>query len=128
MDESVKGKVLFEVEEVLSSRQMETLAAAIGSSTSKETASLVPYFGPAIAGERALVDALNIDLRKALLGTQSYEWARPFQPGERVRIRVCVDDAYTKGNLRFAVVVSEFKDEQSELICRQRTVFIERGD
>lgn len=128
MDESVKGKVLFEDEDALSPHQIETLAAAIGSSTGKETATLVPYFGPSIAGERALVDALNIDLKKALLGTQSYEWARAFRPGERVGIRVYVDDAYTKGNLRFAAVVSEFKDEQSELICRQRTVFIERGD
>ncbi len=126
MDESVKGKVLFEVEDVLSPQQIETLAAAIGTSAGKETATLVPYFGPSIAGERALVDALNIDLRKALLGTQSYEWVRPFRPGERVRVKVYVDDAYTKGNLRFATVVSEFKDEQGELICRQRTVFIER--
>ncbi len=126
MDESVKGKVLFEVEDVLSPHQIETLAAAIGSSTGRETASLVPYFGPTIAGERALVDALNIDLKKALLGTQTYEWVRPFRPGERVRIRVYVNDAYTKGNLRFAVVVSEFKDEHDELICRQCTVFIER--
>lgn len=126
MDESLKGKLLFELEENLSGHQLDTLARAIGSSSGEQTATLVPYFGPSVAGERALVDALKIDLKKALLGTQSYEWGRPFRPGEKLRIRVYVDDAYAKGNLRFAVVVSEFKDELNELVCRQRTVFIER--
>jgi hypothetical protein len=128
VDESLKGKVLFDLEEELSPRQVEMLAEAIGSPTGGQTATLVPYFGPSVAGERALVGALHIDLRKALLGTQVYEWVRPFRPGERLRVRVYIDDVYTKGNLRFAIVVSEFKDSHDELVCRQRTVFIEREE
>ena len=127
MDEGAKGRTLVETERHLDDTTLGGLERAVGTSTGMETATLVPFFGPTVAGERTVVDGLGLDLSKALLGGQSYEWVRPFTPGEKVTVKVVVEDIYQKGPMQFGIVVSEFRDDRGELVQRQRTTFIERG-
>jgi len=64
---------------------------------------------------------------RALLGSQSYEWTRPFRSGEEVDVTVRVERAWEKNSTEFAVVASEFSEPSGELIQRQTTTFIERA-
>lgn len=127
MNPSAKGKTLIEVSKRVEPVKLGEMAAAIGTETGSETARLVPYFGPTVAGEQALVDLLGLDLSRALLGGQSYEWIRPFEPDESVDIRVFVEDVYDKGNNTFGVVGTEIRDNSGEVVQRQQTTFIERS-
>lgn len=127
MNPSAKGRTLIEVSKRVEPVKLGEVAAAIGTETGSETARLVPYFGPTIAGEQALVDLLGLDLSRALLGGQSYEWTRPFEPDESVDIRVFVEDVYDKGNNTFGVVGTEIRDNSGEVVQRQQTTFIERS-
>jgi acyl dehydratase len=113
--------------EVVSTQRLAGLAMALDSSSSAETAHLVPFFGPTIAGETHFVDVLGLDLSRALLGGLSYEWARPFHEGETVDVEVFVDKVFDKGDNRFGIVVTEFKDGHGALVQRQSATFIERG-
>ncbi|EUA29804.1 FAS1-like dehydratase domain-containing protein [Mycobacterium saskatchewanense] len=101
------------------------MAAAIGTESAGETARLTLYFGPTVAGEQLLVDRLGLDLSRALLAGQSYEWQRPFEPQETVTIRVFIDDVYEKGSNTFGVVATEIRDDSGDLVQQQRTTFIE---
>lgn len=126
MHEHAKGSVLCDVKEVVSPARLRALARAIGTESSEQTASLVPFFGPTVGGEDTVVEGLGLDLSRALLGGVSYEWERPFRPEETVSVRVTVDDVYTRGRNQFGVVRTEFRDQDDELIQRQTTTFVER--
>lgn len=127
MDLSLKGQTLFEVQRVVAPGKLEELAAAIDTASGADTASLVPYFGPTLPGEEFVRDKLAIDLTRTLMAGISYEWCRPFVPGETVDVRLYVEDAYEKSGSEFAVVATEFHDRVGELIQRQRATFIQRG-
>jgi hypothetical protein len=127
MNASAKGQTLIEVRQRVEPVKLAELAAAIGTDSGSETARLVPYFGPTVAGEQALVDLLGLDLSRALLAGQSYEWRRPLEPEETVAIRVFVEDVYDKGSNTFGVVAAEIRDDSGELVQQQRTTFIERS-
>lgn len=107
--------------------KLTELTNAIGTASAKETATLVPWFGPTLAGDARLVEVLDLDFSRALLAGHVYEWSRPFRPGEEVQARLVVDDVYTKGNNEFAVVKAEFRDAAGDIVQSQRTTFIERG-
>lgn len=127
-DESFhQGQVLIEVSQRVEPVKLAELAAAIGTDTAGETARLVPFFGPTVAGERLLVDLLGLDLPRALLAGQSYEWSRPLEPGETVEIRVFVEDVHEKGSSTIGVVATDVRDEVGEFVQQQRTTFIERS-
>lgn len=128
MDLEAKGRVILEVERRVESVKLDELAAAIGTPTAHETAALVPFFGPTIAGEGALVKGIGLDLKRALLGGQSYSWTRPFEPGETLKISVRVEDVFDKGPMRFGIIVTEFSDSQGVRIQEQKTTFLERRD
>jgi acyl dehydratase len=113
--------------EVVSAKRLAGLAMALNSASSAETAHLVPFFGPTIAGEAHFVDVLGLDLSRALLGGLSYDWVRPFREDETVDVEVFVDKVFDKGANRFGVVVTEFKDSDGALVQRQSATFIERG-
>ena len=119
------GTVVYEGEETVGAGQLRKLAQAIDSPSSDATATLVPWFGPTIAGEGQFVDALDLDLSRALLAGLSYEWTRPFRPEETVAARVVIDKVFDKGSNRFGVVLTEFSDQAGELIHRQTATFIE---
>jgi hypothetical protein len=127
MNPSAKGQTLIEVRQRVEPVKLAELAAAIGTDSGGETARLVPYFGPTIAGEQLLVDLLGLDLSRALLAGQSYEWRRPLEPGETVAIRVFIENVYEKGSNTFGVVATEIRDDSGELVQQQRTTFIERS-
>lgn len=122
-----EGSTVYRGEEVVDARRLEGLAWALGSASGEETARLVPFFGPTMAGETYFVDVLGLDLSRALLGGISYEWARPFRDGETVQAQVVIDKVFDKGSNRFGVVVAEFTDGDGALIQRQSSTFIERG-
>lgn len=127
MELSAKGKTLVEVRQRVEPVKLAELTMAIGTATAEETARLVPFFGPTIAGEQSLVDLLGLDLSKALLAGQSYEWSRPLEPSELVSLRVFVEDVYEKGDNTFGVVGTEIRDETGQIVQTQRTTFIERS-
>ncbi len=125
MNLSAKGETLIEVRQRVEPVKLAEVAAAIGTESAGETARLALYFGPTVAGEQLLVDRLGLDLSRALLAGQSYEWQRPFEPQEAVTVRVFIDDVYEKGSNTFGVVATEIRDESGELVQQQRTTFIE---
>lgn len=123
-----KGQVLVDTELVVDPDRLALLADAIGTKTAAQTALLVPFFGPTAAGQDSVVAPLDMDLRRALQGGQSYEWHRAFVPDERVRVTISVEDIIDKGPLQLATVLSEYRANDGELIQRQRTVFVERSE
>lgn len=123
-----KGTTIVMVERRVDECKLAEVASAIGTVSGADTARLVPFFGPTIAGEGALVEKLGMNLSRALLGGQSYAWTRPFEPGEPIRIRVFVEDVYEKGNMQFGIVAAEFSTPGGELIQRQQTTFLERKE
>ncbi len=126
MNLSAKGQTLIETVQRVEPVKLAELAAAIGSPTAEQTARLVPYFGPTVAGEQPLVELLGLDLSRALLAGQAYEWILPLEPNEGVTIRVFVEDVFEKGDNVFGVVATEIRDETGAVAQRQRTTFIER--
>lgn len=125
MNPSSKGETLVEIRQTVEPVKLAEVATAIGTGSGKDTARLVPYFGPTVAGEQLLVDRLGLDLSRALLAGQSYEWQRPLEPGETVAIRVFIEDVYEKGANTFGVVATEVRDEAGHVVQQQRTTFIE---
>lgn len=128
MNLDTKGKVLVETELVVEPERLALLADAIGTDTAAQTAAMVAFFGPTAAGQDSVVAPLDMDLRRALQGGQSYEWHRAFVPGEMVKVTVSVEDIIDKTTLQLATVLSEYRAADGELIQRQRTVFVERGE
>jgi hypothetical protein len=122
-----EGSTVYRGKEVVDTHRLNGLAWALGSASAEETARLVPFFGPTMAGETHFVDVLGLDLSRALLGGITYEWVRPFRDGETVESRVVIDKVFDKGSNRFGVVVAEFTDGDGALIQRQSSTFIERG-
>jgi hypothetical protein len=119
------GKVLFNSERDLSG-PIADVAEALATKTASDTARLVPVFGPTVAGEQALIDALDLDLSRALLAGINYTWSRPFMAHEKVNVVVRVDQVFDKGCNRFAVVVAEFTGADGQLVQTQTATFVER--
>jgi hypothetical protein len=119
------GSIVYEGEEVVSSGQLRKVAQAIDTPASTETATLVPWFGPTVAGEKQFVEVLDLDLSRALLAGLGYEWTRPFAADESVVVRVVIEKVFDKGTNRFGVVVTEFEDKTGQVIHRQTATFIE---
>lgn len=122
-----EGATVHEGQAVISEAVLAELAAVLGTTSGPETATLVPYFGPTVAGETRFVDVLGLDLSRAMLGGLTYEWVRPFRDGETVAVKVFIDRVFDKGSNRFGVVVAEFHDTDRHLIQRQSSTFIERA-
>jgi hypothetical protein len=122
-----EGATVHEGQEVISEARLTELAAALGTTSGAETATLVPYFGPTVAGETQFVDVLGLDLSRAMLGGLNYEWGRPFRAGETVAVKVYIEKVFDKGSNRFGIVVAEFHDDEQQLIQRQSATFIERA-
>lgn len=122
-----EGATVHEGQEVISEAGLAELAAALGTTSGAQTATLVPFFGPTVAGETRFVEVLGLDLSRAMLGGLNYEWVRPFRAGETVQVRIFIDKVFDKGSNRFGIVVAEFHDGARQLIQRQSSTFIERA-
>ena len=127
MRSDVVGDVVFEATLRVEPVKLAELAAAVGTDSAEDTARLVPWFGVTVGGDQLLVDALEMDLGRALLAGHRYEWHRPFESGEAITARVVVESVHTKGSNDFAVLRTEFRDQSGELAQTQTTTFIERG-
>ena len=88
MNIDLLGAAIVETELVVDEQRVRELAAAIGTTTGMDTALKVAFFGPTAAGQDSVIGPLDMDLRRALLGGQTYEWHRAFRVGESVRLRV----------------------------------------
>jgi len=119
------GDVVFEGRIQVSQAKVDDLVRALGSSSATKSATLVPFFGPTVAGETEFVEVLGLDLAKALLGGLSYDWQRPFVVDEVLTAKVFIESVYDKGSNRFGVVVGEFVDDHGQLVQRQTATFIE---
>lgn len=128
MNLDVAGQKIVDTELVVDPEQLARLAAAIGTASAAETALLVPFFAATAAGQDSVIGPLGLDLSRGLQGGQAFEWHRPFRVGETVRLQVVVADLYEKNATQFATVLAEFRSADGELIQRQRTMFIERGE
>jgi hypothetical protein len=127
MDLGAKGRTVHEGELRVEPVKLAELEAAIGTKSAAETASLVVWFGATIGGDDKLVQALGMDLSRALLAGHRYDWRRPFVSGETVQARLVIEDVFEKGANHMAVLLAEFRDSAGELIQTQHTTFIERG-
>jgi acyl dehydratase len=124
-----EGALVFEGEEVVTADRLAKLAAALGTESAAGTATLVPWFGPTVAGEQQFVEILGLDLSRALLGGLAYRFERPFVAEETVTVKVFVEKVFDKGSNRFGLVAAEFTDKAGVLVQRQSATFIERmGD
>ena len=128
MNLSSKGATVVTVTQRVEPVKLEELRQALATPSAEETARLVLYFGPTIVGEKPLVDCLGMDLSRALLAGQSYEWARPLEPGETITLTVTVDDVFEKGGNTFGIVGTTITDSDDHVVQRQRTTFIERQE
>lgn len=126
MNLETKGQVLVETTITVDPDKLAMLADAIGTPTASTTATLVPFFGPTVAGQDSVVGPLDMSLLRGLQGGQSYEWHRAFVPGEQVEVHISIEDIIDKGTMHLATVLSEYRDQAGDLIQRQRTVFVER--
>lgn len=127
MDERAKGRTLAEADLEITPELLARLSGALGTGSGSQTATLVPSFAATVGGESTVVDGLDMDLSRALLGGLGYEWERPFIPGETVHVRVAVDDVFTKGANQFGVVVAEYTDSGGAVVQRQSITFVERA-
>lgn len=127
MRKEAVGEVVHEATLRVEPVKLAEMAIAIGTDSASETATLVPWFGVTVGGERLLVDSLDMDLGRALLAGHSYQWVRPFEPGEQINARIVVEQIFTKGDNEFAVLVTQFRDGDGDLVQSQTTTFIERG-
>lgn len=128
MDLDIAGQKVVDTDLVVDPAKLAHLAAALGTDSAAETALLLPFFAATAAGMDSVIAPLGLDLRRALQGGQAFEWHRPFRPGETVHLQVVIADLIEKNSTAFATVIAEFRGADGELIQRQRTMFIERGE
>lgn len=127
MKAEAAGALVHEGQVTISADHQDAVARAIGTPSAVDTASLVPFFGPTVAGEGRFQEVIGLDLSRALLGGIGFEWERPFRRGETVGVKVFVDKVFDKGANRFGIVIAEFRDGDGVLIQRQSATFIERS-
>lgn len=128
MNLAVAGRKIVDTELVVDPAKLAHLSTAIGTDSAQATALLVSFFAATAAGQDSVIGPLELDLSRALQGGQGFEWHRPFRVGETVHLEVVVADLYEKNSTQYATVIAEFRGADGELIQRQRTMFIERGE
>ena len=93
-----------------------------------------PTYMKVIEGEgnssRAIVSALQIDLRRILHVEQEFEYGVPIRVGDRVTVERAVTDIYAKkgGALEFLVVESTLHNGDGALAGRSRQTILVRSE
>ena len=128
MNLAVAGQKIVDVDVMVDPAKLAHLCAALGTDSAAATALLVPFFAATAAGQDSVIGPLELDLGRTLQGGQAFEWHRPFRIGETVHLQIVIADLYEKNSTQFATVIAEFRGGDGELIQRQRTMFIERGE
>lgn len=123
-----KGETFLKAALIAHEVKIEELAHALGNTpTARQTASVGLFFGPTVMGYRQFVDAIGLDLNRALLGGHESIWHRPFQPNEDVLAEMSMLDHSEKNGMEFGVFETRFTTPAGQLIQTQRTTFIERA-
>lgn len=126
MNGSLKGKTLARVDTRAHAVKIDELASLLGTPTAAQTARLNPFFGPTVVGEAKFVEALGLNLDRALLGGHVIEFHRPFVPDEPVHVEMRLADYSEKNGMQFGTVETRFATPRGEEIQLQLTTFIER--
>lgn len=76
----------------------------------------------------AMLNLLQIDLRKVLHGEQTFVHHRPAVAGDTITVRPRIADIYDKkgGALEFVVKAAEARNQRDELVAELRTVVVVR--
>jgi hypothetical protein len=128
MNASRKGETLLRASLTAHKVKMDELAMALGATaTASQTAAIGLFFGPTVVGYRDFVDAIGLDLNRALLGGHESTWERPFKADEAVLAEMTMIDHSEKNGMEFGVFETRFTTPAGELIQSQRTTFIERA-
>lgn len=123
-----RGNVLLRARLVAHGVKLEELQHALGDTpTAVETAAIGLFFGPTVVGYRAFVDAIGLDLNRALLGGHEISWRRPFRADEPVVAEMTMVDHVDKNGMEIGIFETRFATPDGELIQAQRTTFIERA-
>ncbi|MGE0735996.1 MAG: MaoC family dehydratase N-terminal domain-containing protein [Alphaproteobacteria bacterium] len=122
-----KGQILMAVDVRADAVKLAELAAILSTPTSKQTASVSLFFGPTVAGSQKFVEAVGLDLRRALLGGHEISWTRPFVPDEPLKAELRLAEHTEKNGTEIGVVETRFTTPKGELVQTQRTTFIERA-
>lgn len=77
-------------------------------------------------GEAAFVNALGLNLDRALLGSHAIEFDRPFVPDEPLDVEMRLADYSEKNGMQFGTIETRFTTPNGEEIQMQTTTFIER--
>lgn len=126
MNAQMLGKTLLRTQTRAHAVKIDELQALLGTASAAQTARLVPFFGPTVAGEAAFVQALGLNLDRALLAGHALDFERPFVPDEPVDVELVLAEYSEKNNMQFGTIETRFSTPGGELIQRQKTTFIER--
>lgn len=126
MKGELKGQVLLRAETRAHAVKIKELQEMLGTDSGKETARLVPFFGPCVMGESAFVNALGLNLDRALLGGHAIEFERPFVADEPLHVEMRLADYSEKNGMQFGTIETLFTTPAGEQIQLQTTTFIER--
>lgn len=81
--------------------------------------------------QRGFLDALGLDIRRVVVGSVSWDYARPLRVGDEVvGTRTVVADetrARRSGTHRLVTLETEYADPAGAVVVRQREVLVERG-
>ncbi|HVZ46556.1 MAG TPA: MaoC family dehydratase N-terminal domain-containing protein [Ramlibacter sp.] len=122
------GATLLRASLVAHQVKLDELASALGNTPSaRDTARLGLFFGPTVVGYRNFVDAIGLDLERALLGGHETRWIRPFEAGESVQAEMKMVDYQEKNGMEIGVFETSFSTPDGQPIQIQRTTFIERA-
>lgn len=123
-----KGQKLLSVSLVAHGIKLEEVAHALGDTPSAaDTARLGLFFGPTVVGSARFVEAVGLDLGRALLGGHETVFVRPYVPDEPVLAEMTMVDHQDKNGMEIGVFETRFTTPAGEPIQTQRTTFIERA-
>lgn len=126
MKGELKGRVLVTAVTRAHAVKIAELEALLGTPSASATARLMPFFGPTVVGEARFVEALGLNLDRALLGGHELTVRRPFVPDEPVNVEMRLADYSEKNGMQFGTIETRFSTPSGEEIQTQRTTFIER--
>jgi acyl dehydratase len=77
--------------------------------------------------QRGFVSALGLVLERVVVGSVSWEYARPLGAGDQLVATRRVESDENRRGMRFVTLATEFTDAAGEVVLVQREVLIERG-
>jgi hypothetical protein len=127
MKGELQGKVLLTTQAKAHGVKLDEIEALLQTPTARDAARIGLFFGPSVAGYLAFVDAIGLDLNRALLIGHEIDWTRPFKDDEPLSIELKLAEYSEKDGREIGTVETRFSTPQGELVQTQRTTFMERA-